>query len=133
MIVVVIFVHLLQIQKKILGENRKKKLDHLIEKYRGKNDYDCIIPFSGGKDSTFQAYYLKKNYNIKPLLIRFNHRFYRDKTEENVERTIKKLGLDFIDFRPNWKIVKKLMRESFIRKTDFCWHCHTEYILTQFV
>ena len=97
-------------KKNIDWNDRKKKLDHLIEKYRGKNDYDCIIPFSGGKDSTFQAYYLKKNYNIKPLLIRFNHRFYRDKTEENVERTIKKLGLDFIDFRPNWKIVKKLMR-----------------------
>ena len=48
-------------------------------------------------------------------------------------RTIKKLGLDFIDFRPNWKIVKKLMRESFIRKQIFAGTVIQEYILTQFV
>ena len=103
---------------------RRKTLDNIIESHRGKTDYDCIIPFSGGKDSTFQAYFLKKEYNLKPLIIRFNHRFYRRKTEENVERTIRKLGIDMIDFKPNWHIIKKVMRESFERKTDFCWHCH---------
>ena len=112
-------------KENINWEKRKKDLDELINQFRNKSDYDCIIPFSGGKDSTFQAYYLKKEYNLKPLLIRFNHRFYRKKTEENVEKTIRKLGLDMIDFKPNWQIVKKLMRESFERKTDFCWHCHT--------
>ena len=30
----------------------------IIAKHRGKNDYDCIVPFSGGKDSTFTLYYL---------------------------------------------------------------------------
>ena len=108
-------------KENINWEKRKKDLDELINQFRNKSDYDCIIPFSGGKDSTFQAYYLKKEYNLKPLLIRFNHRFYRKKTEENVEKTIRKLGLDMIDFKPNWQIVKKLMKESFERKTDFCW------------
>jgi tRNA(Ile)-lysidine synthase TilS/MesJ len=28
-------------------------LDELIEQYRGKYDYDCIVPYSGGKDSTY--------------------------------------------------------------------------------
>lgn len=104
---------------------RKQKLDQLIEKYRGKADYDCIIPFSGGKDSTFQLLYLMKEYNIKPLVVRFNHGFMRSVINDNNQRTFKKLGVDVIDFTPNWKIVKKLMFESFIRKTDFCWHCHT--------
>ncbi len=56
---------------------RKKLLDSLIEKHRGKADYDCIIPFSGGKDSTFQLYYLMKEYKLKPLVVRFNHGFMR--------------------------------------------------------
>ena len=44
-----------QIEKKgkIDWKNRSKLLDKLIEKHRGKYDYDCIVPFSGGKDSTF--------------------------------------------------------------------------------
>lgn len=106
-------------------EKRKNQFDSIIEKYRGKNDYDCIVPFSGGKDSTFTLYYLMKEYGIKPLVVRFNHGFYRPGHEENVNRTLRKLGVDFIDFRPNWTIVKRLMKESFDRKTDFCWHCHT--------
>ena len=104
---------------------RKLILDNVIERYRGKYDYDCIVPFSGGKDSTFTLYYLLKEYKIKPLVVRFNHGFMRSNHEKNVERTLKKLGADFIDFTPNWQIVKRLMWESFSRKTDFCWHCHT--------
>ncbi len=104
---------------------RKKLLDELIEKHRGKADYDCIIPFSGGKDSTFQLYYLMSQYKIKPLVIRFNHGFMRDTIQNNNHRTFKKLGVDVLEFTPNWHIVKRLMLESFNRKTDFCWHCHT--------
>jgi len=100
-------------------------LSQIIEKHRGKYDYDCIIPYSGGKDSTFQLYYLMKEYKIKPLVVRFNHGFLRQTIQENVVNSLKQMGADFIDFTPNWKVVKRLMKESFIRKTDFCWHCHT--------
>lgn len=106
-------------------DKRKKDLDQLIDKYRGKHSYDCIVPFSGGKDSTFTLYYLIKNYNLKPLVVRFNHGFMRKIVYENNLNTFKKLGVDVLDFTPNWKIVKLLMKESFDRKTDFCWHCHT--------
>jgi N-acetyl sugar amidotransferase len=112
-------------QTKIDWVQRKKMLDDVIEKYRGKYQYDCIVPFSGGKDSTFTLYYLMKEYKIKPLVVRFNHGFMRTQHQKNTQKVLKKLGADFIDFTPNWQIVKKLMWESFMRKTDFCWHCHT--------
>lgn len=104
---------------------RKRMLDNLVAEYRGKHDYDCIIPFSGGKDSTFTLYYLVKEYKLKPLVVQFNHGFMRPKLHENNERTLKSLGVDVISFTPNWKLVKRLMREALIRKGDFCWHCHT--------
>jgi N-acetyl sugar amidotransferase len=112
-------------KEKINWKSRKKMLDSLIEKYRGKYDYDCIVPFSGGKDSTFTLYYLMKEYNLKPLVVQFNHGFMRPGVLENNERTFRKLGVDVISFRPNWKVVKRLMKETLIRKGDFCWHCHT--------
>ena len=43
----------------------------------------------------------------------------------NVVNNLKKLGADVLEFTPNWKVVKNLMLESFKRKGDFCWHCHT--------
>ncbi len=112
-------------KKNIDWDARKKLLDDLIEKHRGQYDYDCIVPFSGGKDSTFQLYYLMKEYKLKPLVVRFNHGFMRPTIEKNNERTFKRLGVDVIEFTPNWHVVKRLMKEAFIRKTDFCWHCHT--------
>lgn len=112
-------------QRSIDWTSRKKMLDAIVEKHRGKADYDCIVPFSGGKDSTFQLYYLMKEYKLKPLVIRFNHGFMRPIIAENNERTFKKLGVDVLEFTPNWNVVKRLMMESFRRKTDFCWHCHT--------
>lgn len=112
-------------QGKIDWAERKLRLDKIVEQHRGKYDYDCIVPFSGGKDSTYQLYYLVKEYNLKPLVIRFNHGFMRPVIAENNTRTFKKLGVDVLEFTPNWKIVKQVMIESFRRKTDFCWHCHT--------
>ena len=100
-------------------------LDSLVQDYRGKNDYDCLIPFSGGKDSTYTLYYLVKEYKLKPLVVQFNHGFMRPNLLANNERTFKKLGVDVLSFTPNWKVVKRLMLESLIRKGDFCWHCHT--------
>ena len=110
---------------KIDWGKRKKLLDQLIEKNRNKYAYDCIIPFSGGKDSVYTVHYLMKEYKIKPLIVRFNHGFMRKTIQDNTQKVLKKLGADFLDFTPNWKIVKKVMLESFKRKTDFCWHCHT--------
>jgi len=110
---------------KIDWSERKRMLDSLVKDYRGKGDYDCLIPFSGGKDSTYTLYYLVKEYKLKPLVVQFNHGFMRPNLLANNERTFKKLGVDVLSFTPNWKVVKRLMLESLIRKGDFCWHCHT--------
>ena len=104
---------------------RKKMLDQLVEEYRGKYEYDCVIPFSGGKDSTYTLNYLMREYKLKPLVVQFNHGFMRETLLKNNERTFKKLGVDTLSFTPNWKVVKRLMLESLVRKGDFCWHCHT--------
>lgn len=105
--------------------DRKGQLEQLIEQYRGKYAYDCIIPFSGGKDSTFTLLYLMREFNVKPLVVQFNHGFMRNGLLRNNERTFRKLGVDVVSFTPNWQLVKRLMLEALVRKGDFCWHCHT--------
>jgi N-acetyl sugar amidotransferase len=97
----------------------------LVDEYRGRHDYDCIVPFSGGKDSTFTLYELVTRHKVKPLVVTFDHGFLRPTTLANTERTIRKLGVDYLKFRPSWHVVQKLMLESLRRKGDFCWHCHT--------
>jgi len=106
-------------------ETRGKALDELVEKYRDQYDYDCIVPFSGGKDSTFTLWYIVKKLKLKPLVIRFDHGFLRPNLQDCADRTFRRLGVDVLNFTPNWQVVRKLMFEALVRRGDFCWHCHT--------
>ena len=115
----------IETKNSINWDDKTNELSDLIEGYRGKYDYDCIIPFSGGKDSVWTLYYLVKHYKIKPLVVRFDHGFLRPNVEKNTKKVLRKLGVDFLHFTPNWNVVKRLMLQSFIEKGDFCWHCHT--------
>ncbi len=112
-------------QKTVNWEEREKTFIEILREVKEKKGhYDCIVPFSGGKDSTFTLWALVRRYGLKPLVVSFDHCFYRPKTLENRVRTFRNLGVDVITFTPNWHVVKKLMLESLIRKGDFCWHCH---------
>ena len=110
---------------KIDWDQRRKELDELVNKYKDKGIYDCVVPFSGGKDSTFQLWYVVKQLKLKPLVIRFNHWGYRPLVLKNNTMVFKKLGVDIFEFTPDWHVVRELMLESLKRRGDFCWHCHT--------
>lgn len=111
--------------KDIDWNRRGEMLQDLIKEYKGKGLYDCIVPYSGGKDSVFQLWYVVTQLHLKPLVVRFDHWGYRPLIHENNVKVFKKLGVDVLQFTPNWKIVRKLMLESLKRTGDFCWHCHT--------
>ena len=112
-------------KEKIDWSNKSIEFNNIIDQYRSKHPYDCIVPFSGGKDSVFTLYKLAHEMKLKCLVVSFDHNFFRPKLIENRVKVFKKLGVDVITFTPNWKVVQKLMLETFLRKGDFCWHCHS--------
>lgn len=105
-------------------KERNSSLEEILKEHKGKYAYDCIVPFSGGKDSVFALWHLVEVRKLKPLVVRFDHGFLRNTVQLNTNKALNKLGVDFINFKPNVKIVKKLMIESLFRRGDFCWHCH---------
>lgn len=111
--------------KEVDWNKRQEMLDKIIAKYRDKGEYDCIIPFSGGKDSVFQLWYAVEKLKLKPLVVRYNHWGFRPILYKNCDKVLKKLGVDVVEFQSNWKVVKALMKESLKDTGDFCWHCHT--------
>ena len=104
---------------------RRQQLDQLIANYKDKGLYDLIVPYSGGKDSVFQLWYVVTQLKLKPLVMRFNHWGYRPLVDENNTKVFKQLGVDVVEFTPNFHVVRELMLESLKRRGDFCWHCHT--------
>ena len=49
---------------------QEKELQDILNKYRSRDgSYDVLIPGSGGKDSIYTSFLLKKKYNMNPLLL----------------------------------------------------------------
>ena len=75
--------HQIEDKKKINWDERQNDLDQLILEYKDKYDYDCIVPFSGGKDSVFALWYLVTQKKLKPLVLRFDLPLFLNRIPEN--------------------------------------------------
>ena len=104
---------------------REKQLCLILDKYRGKEQYDCLIPYSGGKDSSYQAYMMVKKYGMRPLLYTFHHTFLTETGQYNMLNTAYKLGIEHLMYTPNKHLVRKLMRLALKENGDWCWFCHS--------
>ena len=102
------------VKKKINWNIRKKEFENLIKKSKkNKNVYDCVIPVSGGKDSTWQVANAIK-YNLKPLCITWKTPSRSVIGQQNLKNLIN-LGVNHIDFSINPKVEKKFILESFVK------------------
>jgi len=105
---------------------RERELRALLDRYRALgNEYDCIVPISGGKDSTFQLHVLTKVYGMKVLAVTFSHNWFSETGRFNLQNAIEKFGVDHIMFTPSRELVNKLARKSLFQIGDSCWHCHS--------
>jgi N-acetyl sugar amidotransferase len=92
---------------------RETQLAILLDKYRSKNgEYDCVVPGSGGKDSSFVAHVLKYKYGMHPLTVTWAPFIYTDIGWENYIR-FKDSGFDNILTFPNGLMHRKLARIAF--------------------
>jgi N-acetyl sugar amidotransferase len=92
------------------GEEAKAKLDQLLIeiKENGKNkDYDCIIGVSGGVDSTYLAYLVKK-LELRPLAVHLDNGWDSELAVHNIEKVLKKLGIDLYTYVIDWEEFKDL-------------------------
>lgn len=91
---------------------RKKKFLNIINKVKLKKvKYDCLIPVSGGKDSTWQVI-TALNYNLNPLCVTWKTPARNKIGQENLDNLIR-LGVDHIDFTINPKTEKIFVLKSF--------------------
>lgn len=105
---------------------REKVLRSLLDEAKAKagNNYDCIIPISGGKDSTFQLHVLTQVYGMKPLAVTFSHNWFSETGWYNLQNSLEQFNVDHVMFTPNRKLVNKLAKHSLAGIGDSCWHCH---------
>ncbi|MBU4488055.1 MAG: hypothetical protein KKI13_03180 [Candidatus Omnitrophica bacterium] len=95
-----------------LRREYKKKFESLARQYSGRNEYDILMCYSGGKDSTYTLSLLKDVYKLRILAFTFDNGFMPERTAVNIRNVVEKLGVDHIFFKPNFDILKKIFREA---------------------
>ena len=105
---------------------REKELKNILDKAKTSSgdNYDCIVPISGGKDSVYQLHILVKVYKMKPLAVTFSHNWYSETGWYNLVNCLQEFNVDHIMFTPNRDLVNRLAKRSLGSIGDACWHCH---------
>ena len=105
---------------------REKQLSAILAEAKKKagNNYDCIIPISGGKDSTFQLHVLTQLYGMKPLAVTFSHNWWSESGWYNLQNSLETFNVDHMIFTPNRALINKIAKRSVGAIGDVSWHDH---------
>ncbi len=103
---------------------RQQELESVLSIYRNRagTHWDCIIPVSGGKDSTFQVIKMLEM-GMNPLCVLATTCDPSELGRNNIEN-VKQLGVDFVEFSPNPLVRRKLNRIGLTRVGDISWPEH---------
>jgi N-acetyl sugar amidotransferase len=103
---------------------RAIELEQVLEKYRrpGGDNWDCIVPVSGGKDSTYQVVRMLQ-FGLNPLCVTSTTCDLSAIGRKNIEN-IKRLGVDYIEVSPNPLVRAKLNRVGLTQVGDISWPEH---------
>ena len=111
-------------RKEVDWDTRKRELESVLGRYRsrdGKN-YDCIVPVSGGKDSTFQALRMLE-LGMNPLCVTTTTDHLSDLGRRNIEN-LKKRGVDYIEITTNPVVRRTINRLALVQVGDISWPEH---------
>ena len=81
-------------------DQRREELLEVFERYRKRDgsNWDCIVPVSGGKDSTYQVIRMLQ-LGMNPLCVTATTCALSDIGRRNIEN-LKRLGVDYVEFSP---------------------------------
>ena len=103
---------------------RYDELQEILSKYKNKDgtNWDCIVPVSGGKDSTYQVVKMLQ-LGLNPLCVTSTTCDLSNIGRKNIEN-IKNLGVDYVEMSPNPNIRAKLNSIGLKQVGDISWPEH---------
>lgn len=111
-------------RREIDWTERKSEFLQLVERFRSASGatWDCIVPVSGGKDSTYQVLRMKQ-LGLNPLCVTATTCDLSDIGRKNIQN-LKNLGVDYVEFSPNPIVRRKMNRIGLTQVGDISWPEH---------
>jgi N-acetyl sugar amidotransferase len=94
----------------------------LLRANKKNSRYDCIVPVSGGKDSTYQVWRVMQE-GFNPLCVTAPTDQLTALGRENIEN-LKSLGCDYVEISVNREVRRKINRHAFFAVGDIQWPEH---------
>lgn len=109
-------------REKIDWEKREAEFRSVLKRYKSNNRWDCIVPVSGGKDSTAQVLKMLE-LGVNPLCITSTTCDLSEIGRRNLQN-IGNLGVDHVEYSPNPKIRRQLNLVGIREVGDISWPEH---------
>lgn len=110
-------------RKLVDWEQRHQELVTILGRYQhDESNWDCIVPVSGGKDSTYQVVRMLQ-LGMNPLCVTSTTCDLSPIGRKNIEN-IKHLGVDYVEFSPNPLVRARLNRIGLTEVGDISWPEH---------
>lgn len=109
------------------GEEKLKELTQKIKNSKSNSKYDCIVGVSGGTDSTFTLYTIKKM-GLNPLAVHFDNGWNSEIAVQNIRNATNILGVDLYTWVADWEEFKD-MQIAFLKSSTPDAEVPTDYTI----
>jgi len=99
-------------QQRSIRDKYEARFRTLIEQNKGKGSYDCLVAYSGGKDSTYTLHLLRQRYNLRLLAYSFDNWFQSDRAGRNIRAVLRNINVAHLTVTPSFESMKKVVLAS---------------------
>lgn len=86
----------------------RDRFQALCDENRGRFPYDCLLAWSGGKDSTYTLALLVRRYRLRVLAYTFDNGFVSPRALENMRLVAESLNVDHVIIRPRFDMLRTI-------------------------
>jgi len=90
----------------------RRRFEELVEEVHGHGDYECLMSWSGGKDSTYTLALLKEEFGLRVLAFTFDNGFVSPRAFQNMRKVGETLGVDHIILKPRFDLLRRIFVAS---------------------
>ncbi len=103
---------------------REKEFEKLLDKAKSlKRPYDCLVPLSGGKDSTYALWLCTSVYKLRTLAVTYDNGYLSTPARDNIRNALRSCNADHIFYSVNKSNSARLFRTFTLKTGDFCNAC----------
>jgi hypothetical protein len=95
-------------------DRQRREFQEIVQQTRGKQPYDALCCYSGGKDSTYMLQQMVHEHQLQVLAFTLDNGFITADAKDNILKIVEVLGVDHVFFKPSARWMKRSYRQAIL-------------------